>query len=135
MPLRADVLVTDHPAPRDALRPGTGPAVQPSGGHRCTGGLVLCGPSVHPSLWGPRSRGVGTCWGGRATGAPFGGAAACRVKPELPSVHLFSAGAGPSESCLGTPPAAGRAWVHRVCRYRTLGRLFFLRRIGRLVNP
>ena len=23
MPLRADVLVTDHPAPRDALRPGT----------------------------------------------------------------------------------------------------------------
>ena len=29
---------------------------------------------------------------GRANGAPFWGAAACRVKPELPSVHLFSAG-------------------------------------------
>jgi hypothetical protein len=72
---------------------------------------------------------------GRANGAPFWGAAACRVKPELPSVHLFSAKAGPSESCLGTPPAAGRAWVHRAGRDRTLVRLFFLRRIGRLVNP
>ena len=29
---------------------------------------------------------------GCANGAPFWGAAACRVKPELPSVHLFSAG-------------------------------------------
>ena len=34
---------------------------------------------------------------GCANGAPFWGAAACRVKPELPSVHLFSAGAGPSD--------------------------------------
>jgi hypothetical protein len=72
---------------------------------------------------------------GRANGAPFWGAAACRVKPELPSVHLFSAEAGPSESCLATPPAAGRAWVHRAGRDRTLVRLFFLRRIGGLVNP
>jgi|SRR5580704_4741045 hypothetical protein len=31
MPLRADVLMTDHPAPRDALRPGTGPAGHRSG--------------------------------------------------------------------------------------------------------
>src|SRR5580704_15254926 len=31
MRLRADVLMTDHPAPRDALRPGTGPAGHRSG--------------------------------------------------------------------------------------------------------
>src|SRR5580692_3890374 len=88
MPLRADVLVTDHPAPRDALRPGTGPAGHRSGwapvrlgtgpaghrsgGRRCTGGLVLSGPSVHPSLWGPCSRRVATCPGART--APHSGA-------------------------------------------------------------
>ena len=51
-----------------------------------------CRPIGTSIALGPRSRGVGTCWSGRANGAPFWGAAACRVKPELPSVHLFSAG-------------------------------------------
>jgi len=37
---------------RAPVRLGTGPAVHPSRGHRCTGGLVLCGLSVHPSLCG-----------------------------------------------------------------------------------
>ena len=53
----------------DALRPGTGSAAQPSGGYRRT-----------------RCR---KCWAGHANGAPFWGAAACPVRPELPSVHLF----------------------------------------------
>ena len=45
---------------------------------------------------------------------PVRGAAACHAKPGLPSVHLHLPGQAGWVTCLGTPPAAGRAWVHRV---------------------
>ena len=48
-----------------------------------------------------------------ANGAPFGAPPPCHVRSELPSVHLLCR-AVRELACLGTPPAAGRAWVHRI---------------------
>jgi hypothetical protein len=100
------------------------------------------GPSV-PGLGGgalgPWVPGLGRA---RERRPVLGAPPPCRVKPELPSVHLFCRDrpfspprhASRGWSRVGTPSRRDRTLVRHFF-LRTLARHFFLRRIGKLVNP